>query len=117
MGSITLTNIAQYIEQPGRNITTAVGELDKMTVPFMGPCYAAVPFAENTPDSIYPLMFCTGWSERANGGLKELTVNYAGSALLGGKIPCLTEPITIESPVQGSRDFQTHRDGAALVFI
>jgi hypothetical protein len=49
-----------------------------MTVPFMGPYYAEIPFREGHPDTIYPLMFCTGWSDKRNGALKELTVNYAG---------------------------------------
>jgi hypothetical protein len=78
MGSITLTNIPQFIEQPGRTITKNIGQLDRMTVLFLGPYYAEVPFREDSPDTIYPLMFCTGWTERDNGGLKELTVNYAG---------------------------------------
>jgi hypothetical protein len=78
MGSITLTNILQFVEQPGRTVTKNVGQLDRMTVPFIGPYYAEVPFQEGHPDTVYPLMFCTGWTENYNGGLKELTVNYAG---------------------------------------
>lgn len=78
MGSITLTNIAQFIEQPGRIITKTVGALDRMTVPFLGPWNAEVPFREGSPDTTYPLMFCSGYTENFNGGLKELSVNYLG---------------------------------------
>ena|ERR1700756_4195962 len=78
MGSITLTNIPQFIEVPGRNVIKTIGTLDRMTVPFVGPYYAEIPFFEGHPDTVYPLMFCTGWSEKANGALIELTVNYAG---------------------------------------
>jgi hypothetical protein len=78
MGSITLTNITHFVEQPGRNIVKNVGSLDRMTVPFLGPYNKPVPFYKAAPDTIYPLMFCTGMTERDNGGLKELTVNYAG---------------------------------------
>jgi hypothetical protein len=49
-----------------------------MIVPFVGPYYAQIPFREGHPDTVYPLMFCTGWTEKKNGALKELTVNYAG---------------------------------------
>jgi hypothetical protein len=78
MGSITITNIPQFVEQPGRAITKNVGALDRMTVSFIGPYYAEVPFQEGHSDTVYPLMFCTGWSEKYNGGLKELNVDYAG---------------------------------------
>jgi len=78
MGSITLTNIPQFVESPGRDIVKTAGALDRMTVPFVEPCYADIPFREGHADTLYPLMFCTGWTEKANGGLKELTVNYAG---------------------------------------
>jgi|SRR5215469_3164882 len=78
MGTITLTNIPQFVESPGRSITKTVGALDRMTVPFIGPYYAEIPFYEGHPDTIYPLMFCTGWTDTRNGALKELRVNYAG---------------------------------------
>ena len=78
MGSITLTNITHFVEQPGRNITKNVGSLDRMTVPFLGPYNKPIPFYKASPDSVYPLMFCTGFTERDNGALKEITVNYAG---------------------------------------
>jgi hypothetical protein len=78
MGSITLTNITHFVEQPGRNIVKNVGSLDRMTVPFLGPYNKPIPFYQGSPDTVYPRMFCTGFTERANGALKELTVNYAG---------------------------------------
>jgi len=78
MGTITLTNIPQFVESPGRNITKTIGALDRMSVPFTGPYYAEIPFFEGHPDTIYPLMFCTGWTDKRNGALKELMVNYAG---------------------------------------
>jgi len=78
VSSITLTNIAQFVETPGRNITKTAGSLDRMIVPFAGPYYAEIPFREGHADTIYPLMFCTGWTDKRNGALKELSVNYAG---------------------------------------
>jgi hypothetical protein len=78
MSTITLTNIPHFVETLGRNITKTAGSLDRMIVPFVGPYYAAIPFSEGHPDTVYPLMFCTGWTEKKNGALKELTVNYAG---------------------------------------
>lgn len=86
MGSITLTNIPQFIEQPGRDIVKNTAALDRMTVPFVGPYYLEPPFAKGSPDTIYPLMFCTGYTEKDNGGLRELTVNYIGRTdAQGGK--------------------------------
>jgi hypothetical protein len=78
MGTITLTNIPHFIEQPGRDIIRTVGSLDRMTVPFLGPYNVKPPFAKGSPDTVYPLMFCTGFTERDNGALTELTVNYVG---------------------------------------
>jgi hypothetical protein len=78
MSTITLTNIPHFVETLGRNITKTAGSLDRMIVPFVGPYYAQIPFHEGHPDTIYPLMFCTGWTEKRNGALNEVTVNYAG---------------------------------------
>jgi hypothetical protein len=78
VSTITLTNIPHFVETLGRNITKTAGSLDRMTVPFIGPYYAKIPFHEGHPDTVYPLMFCTGWSQKRNGALNELIVNYAG---------------------------------------
>lgn len=86
MGSITLTNIPQFIEQPGRDIIKTAAALDRMTVPFLGPYYLEPPFAKGSPDPVYPLMFCTGFTERDNGGLRELTVNYTGRTDANGGV-------------------------------
>ena len=105
MGSITLTNIPQFFEQPGRNIIQTVGALDRMTVPFLGPYSSDNPFTKDSPDTLYPLMFCTDVTEKRNGGLKELTVNYAGIISTGGASSYVTSPVLNLSPTQGSRDF------------
>ena len=107
MGSITLTNIPYFVEQPGRTITKAIGELDRMTVPFLGPWNQQVPFQEGAADTTYPLMFCMGYTEDDNGGLHELKVNYAGVAVTSGAMPYLTQPILSITEIQGSRDFET----------
>lgn len=106
MGSITLTNLPHFVEQPGRNLTKTLGELDRMTVPFLGPWNKPVPFQEYSPDTTYPLMFCTGYNEADNGGLHQVNVNYAGIAVTSGTIPYKTQPIIEMTPIQGSRDFE-----------
>lgn len=115
MGSITLTNIPHFIEQPGRNIVKTVGALDRMTVQFIGPFNKLVPFSEGSPDTVYPLMFCTGFTERDNGGLKEVTVNYAGRTD-ATKTPFVSEFLLSQSASEKELSYSELNSGMIAYF-
>jgi hypothetical protein len=80
MGSITLTNLPAFVEQPERNIVHTQAELDRMTCVFWGPYYLAHQYTpkEGSAHPEYPWMFVTGSTIKSMGALAAIDVNYAG---------------------------------------
>ena len=80
MGSITLTNLSAFVEQPERNIVHTYAGLDRMTCVLWGPYNLADQYTprEASPHPEYPWMFVTGSTLRSMGALTAIEVNYAG---------------------------------------
>jgi hypothetical protein len=81
MGSILQTNITQFVEQPGRQITRTTGGLDRMTVKLLGPYWLADAQrpAKGSPHPDYPMMFSVSSSTTIQAGaLAEISMQYAG---------------------------------------
>lgn len=103
------STITQFVEQVGRRKVARYGDLDQLVCVYIGPSDQASdfePLVESAhPD--YPLMFVTDTQVIAREALTaEVSVTYQGKITYSGQSSYITPPITSESPVQGSRDFQ-----------
>ena len=80
MGSITLTNLPAFVEQPERNIVHTQAALDRMTCVFWGPYYLVEQYTpkEGSAHPEYPWMFVTGSTIKSMGALTAIEVAYAG---------------------------------------
>jgi hypothetical protein len=80
MGSITLTNLPAFVEQPERNIVHTTAALDRMTCVLWGPYWLAAQYTpkKGSPHPEYPWMFVTGSTIKSMGALAAIEVTYAG---------------------------------------
>ena len=106
--SVTITGpmIRVCAETLGRQRAYQWADLDRLQVAYIGPAYSLENFPVKTPHSEYPLMFVVNAQEQSfEGGLTRLQVTYEGKLLTKGQSTYISEPVTTESSVQGSRDF------------
>lgn len=105
MGSILQTNITQFVEQPGRQIQRTQGGLDKMTVKLLGPYWLADAQrpGRGAPHPDFPMMFVVSSStiNYKEGGLGEITVNYAGRTDTLGNTNFMSEVLKGASIAEG----------------
>lgn len=103
------STVTQFVEQVGRRKVARYGDLDQLICVYVGPTDQASSFEPlvNSAHPNYPLMFVTDTQVTAKEALvSEISVTYAGKILYSGQLSYVSQPITSESPVQGSRDFQ-----------
>jgi hypothetical protein len=103
------STVTNFQEKVGRRQVWKYAELDNMLCVYTGPNSLALDFKPliNSPHPSYPLMFCTDSQiTTLDAGVAEVQVTYAGIIQTSGTSSYVTPPITSESAVQGSRDFQ-----------
>jgi len=109
--SIIITGPMQFgpIESVGRRIVLQFGQMDRMSCIFTGPDSTRNDFAINSPHPDYPLMFVTQSDFKTiPGGLVEASAVFDGKITTSGASSYVTDGVTEESAVQGSRDFQKY---------
>ena len=106
--SVTITGPINRVctETLGRQRAYQWADLDRLEVLYIGPAYSLENFPVKSPHPEYPLMFVLSAQEQSfEGGLTRLQVTYEGKLFTKGQSTYISEPVTTESSVQGSRDF------------
>jgi len=80
MGTITLTNLPAFVEQPERNVVHIQAQLDRMTCVFLGPYNLVDQYTpkKGSPHPEYPWMFVIESTIKSMGALASIEVNYVG---------------------------------------
>jgi hypothetical protein len=113
MGSITLTNLPAFVEQPERQITHTFAGLDKMTCVFLGPWYLVDQYTpkEGTPHPDYPFMFAVSSTVKSKGALWEISVDYAGRIDAGANANFISESVITSALTEKEFSYQVRKIG------